>query len=118
MTLLNPNQTGVSGSPWIDKPVINLSGAGTTQGNAYVIPIGQALSVFSTVGSGTGAILPPLVSLGEEYEIANHGANALLVYPPVGGKMGSASTNTGYSLVAGKTGYFLCVGIWQFTTNP
>lgn len=118
MTLVNPLQTGVSGSPWIDKPVVNLTAAGTTQGNAYVIPAGQSLSVFATVASGTGCILPTSVGAGEEYEVANHGVNALLVYPPVGGKMGNASTNTGYSLAAGKTGYFLCVGILQFTVNP
>ncbi len=118
MSLINPTQTGVSGSPWLDKPVVNLTATGTTQSNAYVIPPGQSLSVFSTAASGTGCILPNGISAGEEYEVANHGSNALLVYPPVGGKMGSASTNTAYSLAAGKTGYFLCVGLLQFTTNP
>jgi hypothetical protein len=119
MTLINPTTFGVTGSPWIDRPVGNLTAAGSNQGTAYVIPSGQALSVFTTVSASTGCILPASgVTFGEEYEVANHGTNALLVYPPVGGKMGNASANTAYSLAAGKTGYFLCVSLLQWTTNP
>ena len=76
------------------------------------------MSVFTTVAASTGCILPAVaVSLGEEYEIANHGANPLLVYAPTGGKMGTAATNTAFA-AAGKTGYFLYVGLLQWTTNP
>lgn len=119
MTLGASVPQGPSNNAWIVKPVNNLTAAGTTQGNAYVIPSGQDGSIFTTVGSGTGAILPANgVGIGEEYVIANHGVNALAVYPPSGGKMGTASANTAYSLSAGKTGYFMFVGQLQWTTNP
>lgn len=108
-----------AGNEWLPKGVANQTAAGTTQGTAYVIPAGQDLTIFSTVGSGTGAVLP---SSGpgayEEYMVANHGVNALLVYPGSGGKMGTASVNAGYSLPAGKTGYFTYVGLQNWTVNP
>jgi hypothetical protein len=111
--------TGVSGSPWISQPQNNLTAAGTTQGNAYQIPTGQDFSVFGTVASGTGAILPSAgLGIGEYYSIANHGANALLIYPQVGGKIGTLATNAGYSLAAGNAVSFCyvsnlawCVGV-------
>lgn len=95
-----------------------LTATGSTQGTALAIPLGQDLSVFGTVAASTGCILPTGIGRSEEYAIANHGANALSVYPPSGGTMGSASVNTAYSLAAGKTGYFICVGPNQFTVCP
>jgi len=119
MTLGSSTQRGPAGNEWLVKPVNNLTAAGSSQGTAYVIPAGQDGSIFTTVASGTGALLPVNgIGLGEEYTVANHGVNALLVYPPVGGKVGNASTNTGYTLNAGKTGYFMFVGLLQWTANP
>lgn len=119
MTLGPKVTTAPAGGEWLPKAGTGLTAAGTNQGTAYAIPSGQDFSVFTTVASGTGAILPSAgVGKSEEYVVANHGTNALAVYPPVGGTMGSASTNTAYSLAAGKTGYFLNVGPLQWTTNP
>jgi hypothetical protein len=119
MTLGASSPQGPYPNAWVVKPVNNLTGAGSTQGTALAIPAGQDGSIFTTVGSSTGAILPATgVGIGEEYVIANHGVNALAVYPPTGGKMGTAGTNAAYSLTAGKTGYFMYVGQLQWTTNP
>lgn len=119
MTLGAKNTQGPNPGDWLVKVANNLTAAGTTQGNALAIPAGQDGSIFTTVGSGTGAVLPASgVGLGEEYVIANHGLNALAVYPPSGGKMGTAGANAAYSLSAGKTGYFMFVGQLQWTTNP
>jgi hypothetical protein len=78
-----------------------LTALGTIQGNAFVI--GTDISRFTTVAAGTGAILPPM-NPGDSVEIVNAGANALLVYPPVGGKINGLGTNAGYS-VATATPY-------------
>jgi hypothetical protein len=119
MTLGASIPQGPGQNAWLVKAVNNLTAAGSSQGNAYVIPAGQDGSIFTTVASSTGAILPASgVQVGEEYVIANHGSNSLSVYPPSGGKMGTASANTAYSLTAGKTGYFMYVGGLQWTTNP
>jgi hypothetical protein len=107
------------GNEWLVNMVNNLTALGSSQGTAYVIPAGQDGSIFTTVAASTGAILPGAgVAVGEEYVIANHGANALSVYPQTGGKMGTASANSAYSLAAGKTGYFMCVGQGNWTVNP
>lgn len=104
---------------WLPNVINNLTAAGNSQGTALAIPAGQDMSIFTTVAASTGAILPGAgVTLGEEYVIANHGANALSVYPASGGKMGTASANAAYSLAAGKTGYFVYCGQNQWTTNP
>jgi hypothetical protein len=110
--------TAPKGNEWLYAGKTGLSAAGSTQGTATAIPLGQDLSVFTAVSSGQGCILPAGIGPNEEYAVANHGANALAVYPPSGGAMGTASTNVAYSLAAGKTGYFVCVGPNQFTTNP
>lgn len=107
------------GNEWLVRVVNNLTALGTNQATAFIIPMTQDGSIFTTVGSGTGALLPANgVGLGEEYVIANHGVNALLVYPPSGGKVGNGSTNAAYSLGAGKTGYFMYVGQLNYTANP
>lgn len=111
--------TGVSGSPWLSNTALGLTAAGSTQGTALAIPSGQDASIFTTTGSGTGAILPSAgLTRGEEYVVANHGANALLIYPATGGTIGNASVNAGYSLASGKTGYFIYIGNQQWTANP
>lgn len=113
------SQGGVAGSPWLPNPGQNQVAAGNSQGTALAIPSGQDLTIVTSVAASTGVILPASgVGIGEEYIIANHGANALSVYPPVGGKMGTASTNSAYSLAAGKTGYFTSVGTLNWTVNP
>ena len=107
------NTQAPKGGEWLPNVVTGLVGAGSSQGTALAIPSGQDESVFITVAASTGCIMPSSgVSLGEEYVVANHGANALSVYPATGGKMGTASTNGAYSLAAGKTGYFTYVGVY------
>lgn len=111
--------TAPKGNEWLySANPTPLTATGNSQGTALAIPLGQDLSVFGTVAASTGTILPPGIGTSEEYAVANHGANALSVYPPTGGKMGSAATNAAYSLASGKTGYFICVGPNQFTVCP
>jgi hypothetical protein len=59
-------------------------------------------SLFSTVGSGTGCVL------GERgiWFVVNNGANALLVYPPVGSNMNGGATNAAISVPVGKCATF------------
>lgn len=115
----NPVSTAPKGSEWLPNVVGSLTALGTTQGTAYAIPTSQDSSIFSTVAASSGAILPATgVSLGEDYEVANHGANALLIYPAVGGQIGTLGVNAGYSLAAGKLGWFRYVGSKQWTACP
>ncbi len=119
MTLGRKVSTAPAGNEWLPNPANGLTATGNSQGTALAIPSGQDLSIFTTVAASTGCQLPSAgVAIGEEYVVANHGANALSVYPPNGSKMGTASANAAYSLTAGKTGYFVAVGGGNWTTNP
>lgn len=113
-------QRSPSGNEWLPTVAQGLTGAGTTIADALVIPTGQDFSIVTTTGSGTGVKLPSTgVSVGEEYVVANHGANALAVYPGLStGKMGKATAGTAYSLASGTTGYFTYCGSQQWTVNP
>jgi hypothetical protein len=101
----------------VGKPVLALTAAGTNQATATAIT--NDFSVFTTVGSGTGARLPVANAAsmcglaGDVYIVVNNQAtNALLVYPPTGGSFVAAAASA--SIPAGKTGDFYCLGnnVW------
>lgn len=78
-----------------------LTALGTTQANALALP--ADVNYFTTVGAGTGTVIPAM-NPGDSVNLYNKGANALLVYPPVGGVINGLGTNAGYS-VATATAY-------------
>lgn len=78
-----------------------LTALGTTQANALALP--ADLNYFTTVGAGTGTVLPAM-NPGDSVNLYNKGASALLVYPPVGAVINALGANAGYS-VATATPY-------------
>jgi hypothetical protein len=89
-----------------------LSGAGATQATATAIT--SDISAFTTVAASSGAILPTPGNAGEDYVVANWGANALLLYPPVGHKANNGATNAAVSVAAGKTAHAFYCGALQW----
>lgn len=82
-----------------------LSAAGSTQATA--VALGADVNRFTTVGAGTGCIVPPM-NPGDEVEIINGQAtNALLVYPPVGATINQLSANTAYSVAVATPSCFV-----------
>jgi hypothetical protein len=73
--------------------------AGTTQADALVITAGA--TEFATVAAGAGAKLP-VGDPGAPAWIFNGGANALLVYPFLGGQIDALGANAAFSVAAGK----------------
>jgi hypothetical protein len=73
--------------------------------------------VVTTAAASTGVILPACGATGNQYFpgdtifIANHGANSLSVYPPVGGKIANGTTNAALALAATKSGVYQVVGV-------
>lgn len=72
--------------------------------------------VFTSVPSGTGVRLfggtnsQPPISPGDTFNIVNYdAANALLIYPPVGGKLNNGTTNASVSLAITKSA--MCTSI-------
>lgn len=79
---------------------------GTTQATAYVLA--ACVTRFGTVAASTGALLPPAAP-GDDYIVANFGANTLTVYPPLGGSIDNGSANAGVTVAANATKWFTCV---------
>jgi hypothetical protein len=79
-----------------------LTATGTTQATALALP--ADINRFTTVPASSGALLPAM-NPGDSVQVFNAGANALLIYPPVGGAINALGTNAGYS-VATATPFF------------
>lgn len=80
-----------------------LTAAGTTQATAFAMS--AEWNEFTTVAANTGALLYNF-GAGFASFVWNAGANALKVYPPVGGSIDAIATNGAYSLAAGKAQCF------------
>lgn len=87
---------------------------GTEQADAYELK--TLITQFTTVAAGTGAILPN-VGPGKEVKVKNRGANALLVYPPVGHFLDGALVNVSVSLAVGAIGTFIQVDATHWITS-
>lgn len=77
--------------------VNNLTATGTTQATA--LPLPADVCKFTTVAASTGAIIAPCNG-ADSGSVFNGGVSALLLYPPVGGKINALGANTGYSIAA------------------
>jgi hypothetical protein len=113
--------TGIAAAPAgyiVGDQSLALTAAGTTQATA--LSIYSDTNVFTNVAASSGAILPPIGQgnreSGDEIEVFNYGANALLVYPPVGAAIGSGATNAGFSVAAGKGAKFRVIGPLQYSS--
>ena len=87
-------------------PFTGATATGATQGTAYVL--GAVNTKFGTVAAGTGAILPTGAP-GDEFWVTNFGANALAVYPPVGGALNNGGANASVNVAANGTTIFKCM---------
>lgn len=92
---------------WSDVPMVPLANTvdtalvatGANQATALVLT--KYWNVVATTAAGTGVMLPNF-GAGFETSVYNDGANALLVYPPVGGTINALAANAGYSLPAAR----------------
>lgn len=92
-----------------------LTATGTTQATA--LPLGADNNNFTTVAAGSGCILPAM-NPGDDITVYNGGANALLIYPPVGAQIKGLGANTGYSLAtATPLCYVVCISPTQYVAS-
>ena len=83
---------------WVET---GLTATGSMQADAFPLS-GNTQNEFTTVGSGTGCILPMAYpSPPSQISVFNAGSNALAVYPPLGGTINDGTVNGPYSLAAG-----------------
>ena len=84
-----------------------LSATGTGASDAYEVT--SAKNAFSTVASGTGAILDSSASAGDSQVIYNGGANALRVYPPSGAQINALGSDQPALLAPRTACEFFCL---------
>lgn len=82
----------------------SVTAAGTTQGTATLLS--TSLSVVTTAPASSGVRVPFIA--GAEFKIFNRGANAILVYPPVGASIDGNTVNLGMSVAAGAHYALVC----------
>lgn len=90
---------------------------GTTQGTATLVT--NEYNEFATVAASGAAILPTTNQAGglvpgDEIWVVNNGANALAVFPQVGGFIGSAAVNISVSVAVNTYTIFVwsAAGKW------
>ena len=80
----------------LDSSGLNVTAAGTTQATATLLING--LNGIKTAAAGSGVILTPNNLTSDCQVVFNGGANAVVVYPPVGSQINSLTANTGMTL--------------------
>jgi hypothetical protein len=83
-----------------------VTAAGTTQGTAT--PLNVQINDVTSVLAGSGVMLPVPV-VGQPNFVCNDGANSLLVYPPTGVTIGTASANIPVPVATGQCLSFLAI---------
>lgn len=79
---------------------VGVVAAGSAQGTATAVS--GDIVVVATTPLNAGIIIPPAEN-GAEMLVFNAGANALSVYPAVGGAISGGATNAAFSVPAGKS---------------
>lgn len=81
-----------------------LTATGSVQTDALAL---TDVNEFTTVGSGTGAILPANASPGDQILIYTAtGQSTLSIYPPSGEAINAIAANSAYSQATAKTGIY------------
>lgn len=81
--------------------------SGASQG-AQTLP--SDIVEYTTSTLNYGPTLPLNANSGDQYFIANDSANSINVWPPVGYKIGTGSTNAALAVPAGKAAKFVALG--------
>ena len=114
-------QNNLVGIPMIDRtalcgvPSATQTASGAAQATATLVA--SDINSFTSVVAGTGAIVPSQALPGDFYEISNWGANALLVYPAVGGIFNGLAANATVSVPINKTLQLRCVANLNWNTT-
>lgn len=75
--------------------------AGTTQTQAGATALTGLVNVVTT-GTANDGVLLPSAAVGTVIAVVNSSANALKIYPPVGGALNGGTVNAAVTLTASK----------------
>lgn len=108
----DPAYSDVPMTPLANTVDTGLTATGATQATALVLT--KQWNLVSTTAAGTGVMLPDS-GAGFETAVYNDGANALLVYPPVGKSINALAVDAGYSLPAARNQFLqqVTANLWR-----
>lgn len=84
-----------------------IAAAGSTQTDAT--PVYDDVNAVTTTALGAGVVLRANLEPGDSQTVANMGANALLVYPPLLGQINNQPVNAPVCLLPTVSATFICV---------
>ncbi len=113
--LLGTGISGISAQAIVGSVGSGKTATGTNQATAMLLS--DDMTIFSTVASGTGAILPSGSSGNDLYTVVNNGANAVRIYPPVSGRFDAGTINAAYQIPANGAANFKSVGSNNFVVE-
>jgi hypothetical protein len=88
---------------------LSVTAAGTDQSTATSIT--ADINIITSSASGSGVVLPVPLYLGQLSEIINTTSNAVIVYPAVGGTIGTGSVNAGVAIPAFSSIHYISVSL-------
>jgi hypothetical protein len=109
-TTVNLNGSGVAGltaDAITGFVTVGQAATGASQGS---LTMPSDIVAYSTSTASNGPTLSSLAQSGDSYFVANNTANSINVWPPVGGKIGSGSTDAALAVGAGKAAKFVSLG--------
>ena len=87
-----------------------VTATGTTQSNAALAYADTVL--VAVAAASTGVVMSgPAYGPGDEQFFQNAGANAVLIYPPVGAQINALGVNAGFSLASNASIIVKCFGV-------
>jgi hypothetical protein len=87
---------------------LNVIAAGSTQATATLLQ--ASTNVVTTVAAGAAGVILPVSDVGDEILVANtDSADTLSVYPPVGGRIGTAAVNTAVTQATNVNRTYRCI---------
>ena len=109
--LLGSGVPGLTADAITGFPSLAQTATGASQG-ALALP--TDFVVYTTSTAANGPTLPATTASGDSFLVANNTANSINVWPPVGGAIGTGSTNAALAVGAGKTAVFYSLGNGNF----
>jgi len=107
VNLMGSGSSGLSAEAITGIITLAQTATGASQGS---LTLPTDIVVYSTSTAANGPTLSATAQSGDSFIVVNNTANSINVWPPVGFKIGTGSTNAALAVAGGKTAKFYALG--------